>query len=199
MGMTSPQRARSSRRLAGRLVVAAVLLGAVFVTGCGKKKHYITAPVPPRSLYEEPVAPEAVLRNLALAYSTRDSTEYKSLFDENYQGTSIDQAAPSPPTLTYTKADEARHIAALAKSATITSIELRLTLALARFTDVGDPPGWASIQNPIQLLAIYDGADAYVVDLGREYTEFKFIPTTPAPSSPSDTTWKIIRWTEIAF
>jgi len=30
-----------------------------------------------------------------------------------------------------------------------------------------------------------------------DLNEFKFEPTTPATGSPTDTTWKIIRWTEI--
>jgi hypothetical protein len=30
-----------------------------------------------------------------------------------------------------------------------------------------------------------------------DIVQFRFKPTTPAPSSPSDTLWKIVSWTEV--
>jgi hypothetical protein len=198
MGSIRPRPALSPRKdvRAFRLVVIAVLLCALALVGCGEKHHFL-APVLRPPIYQQPSVPEVVLQNLALAYAHRDSTEYKSLFDGNYQGSSIDMRNPSPQVLTFTKADEAQHIAGLAKSTTITSVNLQLRPVLVRLTDAGDPPGWALIQNPIFSLSIYDAPNSYDIRPSAETMEFRFIPTLDS-SSPTDTTWKIIRWTEIA-
>jgi len=47
-------------------------------------------------------------------------------------------------------------------------------------------------------VAIYDGPNLYYVPLYTETIEFRFIPKTPDSTSPTDTTWKIIRWLEVA-
>ncbi len=195
MGATRPQPAHDPRTPDTRLAVLALLLCAFPLGGCGKK-HHIIGPDPQPPIYQQPSVPEVVLQNLALAYARRDSTEYKSLFDSLYTGTSINMKDPSPQFLTFTKADEAVHIAFLAKSTTIASIDLQLR-NLVRSTDAGDPPGWALIQNPIFSLTIYDGSNSYDVGVNTETIEFRFIPTLDS-SSPTDTTWKIIRWTEVA-
>ncbi len=151
----------------------------------------------PPPVYQVNQFPEVVLQNLAQAYAHRDSTEYKSLYDENYQGSSLDNSNPSPQLLTYTKADEAQHIAGLAKNATITSVDLQLKPELVRLTDAGDPPGWALIQNPIFSLTIFDSPTTWQITVEKETNEFHFIPKTPDSSSPTDTTWKIVKWLEI--
>jgi hypothetical protein len=38
---------------------------------------------------------------------------------------------------------------------------------------------------------------SYSLASTNELIEFKFEPTTPSAGSPTDTTWHIIRWTEI--
>ena len=49
-------------------------------------------------------------------------------------------------------------------------------------------------------LEIDDGsiATSYFIASDRETMEFKFIPTSPDSTSPTDTTWKIVRWSEVA-
>jgi len=53
------------------------------------------------------------------------------------------------------------------------------------------------IQNPIFSLSIVDGSNTYTIARDREYIEFRFKPTAPSPGSPTDTTWHIVRWTEV--
>jgi hypothetical protein len=45
-------------------------------------------------------------------------------------------------------------------------------------------------------LEINDNPTTYSL-LSAETFEFKFIPFTPDSTSPTDTTWKIVRWTEL--
>ncbi|HEY3155658.1 MAG TPA: hypothetical protein VGK76_03385 [Candidatus Eisenbacteria bacterium] len=147
---------------------------------------------PPK--YLVPESPEFVMLNLKEAYTKKDSTGYKACFDPNYFGTSQDVVLQTPiDTLTFAK--EAEHIASLARSAA--TVELELKPAMVRSTDSGDPAGWALIQNPIQSLGVYDGGNSFIVTPTQEIIEFRFIPKTPDSSSPTDTTWKIVKWNEI--
>ena len=184
-----------SRTLQSRLLlVLAIAVCVAVVAGCGKKDKIVGPPATPR--YPALTSPELVLVALRTAYTGKDSTEYKLLFDQDYLGTSVALRTQSPiDTLTF--ADEAQHIAALARSTTAI-VELQLTPAMIRGADPGDPPGWALIQNPIYSLTLYDGPNVYGVGVGSETIEFRFIPT-PDSTSPTDTTWKIIRWSEIAY
>lgn len=197
MGAIRPRPARSTRKHARafRLAILAVTLCVFLLAGCGKKRHLFD-PIPPRYLVLS--SPANVLLALAKAYTSRDSAEYKLLFHDSYQGTSLDQRDPSPYPLTFTKADEAQHIAALARDPSLMGVDLQLVASLVRFTDAGDPTGWATIQNPIARLSILGFPDSYTITPAEETIEFRFIPKTPDSASPTDTTWKIIRWTEIA-
>ena len=162
--------------------------GCIFSPAKGKGK--IDPPI-----YEANRFPESVLRNLVKAYTNKDSTEYKSLFDESYEGTSIDQLDPTPQLLNLRKADEAQHISGLARS-TVSSITIQLRANFGQFHDAGDPVGWATIQDPFITFRIYDLQDVWVIVPPVEGTNratFKFIPSA---TSPSDTTWKIVRFIE---
>ena len=174
-----------------RLGLAIALCQAV--AGCGKKDTVVGPPATPT--YPALTSPERVLEALKIAYTRKDSTEYKLLFDQSYLGTSVDLLRGAP-TDTFMFADEVQHIAALARSTTAV-VELQMKPATIRSADSGDPPGWALIQNPIQSLGIYDGSNSFVVAPTQETIEFRFIPT-PDSTSPTDTTWKIIRWLEVA-
>ena len=176
-------------------VVCSSLILLPLFSGCIFSPKKGGGGVPPPD-YALPITPGLVLGNLALAYSHKDSTEYKSLFDDNYQGTSLDQQDPSAQLLTYTKADEAMHIAGLARSTTVTEVRLELLAAMIRITDAGDPPGWALIQDPIVTLSISDSPTSYEVTPTDETTEFHFRPTLDS-SSPTDTTWTIVKWVEV--
>jgi hypothetical protein len=151
-------------------------------------------------MYLKPMSPEAVLQNLQLAYKHRDPAAYDTLFDQLYTGSSIDQSDPdSVKQYSFAKADEVKHIWALSRTTTITDIQLELMPTLRRYTDAGDPPGWAVIQNPIYSLSIVDGPSTFNIARDKETIEFHFKPKTPDSSSPTDTTWTIVRWTEIAL
>lgn len=178
-----------------RLALTFVCLFAITWTGCifspAKGKSKVEPPV-----YEPNRFPESVVRNLIKAYAARDSAEYKSLFDDKYKGTSIDQFDQTPQLLTLTKADEESHIRALARS-TVSSILLSPSPRLQRFRDEGDPAGWETIQNPFTLFWIYDQDFRYDIipqAKGTNFIIFKFISTA---TSPADTTWKIILFSEI--
>ena len=168
----------------------------LLLSGCifDPKKGESPKIVPPK--YDPPASPELVMSNLAKAYAARDSAAYKGCFDFTYLGTSIDQTDPSAVLDTLYFADEARHIAGLAKSTTISNVLLQLVPSIVRTSDAGDPVGWALIQNPVYKLEIDDGATSYIIPISSETIEFRFIPTLDS-TSPTDTTWKIIRWTEV--
>ena len=172
----------------------AIAVCVAVVAGCGKKDKIVGPPATPR--YPALTSPELVLVALKTAYTGKDSIEYKLLFDHDYVGASVDLRFGAPAdTLAF--ADEARHIEALARSITAI-VDLQLTPTMTRSRDPGDPPGWALIQNPIYSLTLYDGPNVYGVGVGSETIEFRFIPTLDS-TSPTDTTWKIIRWSEIAY
>ena len=181
-----------------RLTILAAMLcllgsGCIFSPAKGKGG----GPPPPEP-YLPLFSPEAVLRNLASAYKHRDTAEYDTLFDTAYTGTTIDQSNPdSIKQYSFAKADEVAHIWGLSRTTTITAIELELSPALPRFTDGGDPAGWAMIQNPISSLSILDGDNTYYIKRDTETIEFHFKPKTPDASSPTDTTWTIASWKEI--
>jgi len=178
-----------------RYVRAAVILAAALAlaAGCGDKKHTVVGPGTPTP-YPKLSSPENVMAALALSYQRRDSVETKLIYDENYQGTSID---PYGPPMSFYKWDEIRHVVALARTPTITSVTLLFPYALTRFTDLGDPPGWASIEVTDARIEIND-ITSYAVSSG-ETMQFKFVPTTPDSTSPTDTTWKLVRWFETKY
>jgi hypothetical protein len=173
-------------------VGASIFVAAL--AGCGDDPP--TKPAAPASFLPAST-PQNVLGNLALAYTRRDSLAYDSLFDAAYVGTSVDQSDPSPVVYTFNKADESLHIRALARRSTIVSVNIQFPPNLSRFYDFADTLGWATVQTSGTTLQIDDGAFYYAVG-SNETMEFKFKPMTPSPGSPTDTTWHIVRWTEIA-
>jgi len=173
----------------------AVLIVALATGGCGRDKVLVGGtPTPPR-IYPLLVNPYSVMDALSTAYERRDTTEIKLLYDDAYQGSSIDQTDPAPAVLTFFKADEVKHVAALAR-APILNVTLMLSINMTRFNDPADPPGWTTIVNPITSLEMSDSSTTWRVDIPNEMMEFKFVPHTSNPTSV-DTTWKIVRWTEI--
>ena len=174
-------------------IVAVAML--VAMAGCGKDKK-ITGPIPGPG-YAVPSTPFDVLHNLSLAYSSRDSSKYKAAFDNAYLGTSFDNSGGTIDT--FYRFNEAQHISALARSNSITNVTLQFPPSMVRFSDAADPPGWATVQfGPGSgfNVEIDDSPSGYF--LSRNVSEeFKFVPTAPDSTSPTDTTWKIIRWTEI--
>ncbi|HYQ89658.1 MAG TPA: hypothetical protein VEU09_08535 [Candidatus Binatia bacterium] len=174
------------------LSTAAVVLVA-FLMGCGKDNP--VKPMQPGPKYLPSSTPLNVLYNLQRAYTSRDSTGYDSLFAADYTGSSTDQSDNSQ--LTFSKSDEALHIQFLANQASITSIDLQFPPGLVRYTDLGDPPGWATVSTASMHLEINTSATSYAI-YPNETIDFKFRPTMPSPGSPTDTTWHIVRWLELA-
>jgi len=177
-----------------KVFLTAVIL-LIAIAGCGGKKTTGPAGLPQQYL---PLStPSNVLINMSLAYSARDTTEYAALFDSAYAGVSTDQSDGS--VLNFTKSDEAQHISALARHTSITTVRLQLPPSLLRFTDGVDPPGWATVQFApgVGFNVEIDDTPSSLYLTSNTTNEFKFVPTTPAAGSPTDTTWKVIRWTEI--
>jgi hypothetical protein len=132
-----------------------------------------------------------------MAYVARDSTEYKSLYDSSYVGTSTDlNDPPGTQVSTFRFSDEVAHIAAFARSTTIVSVVLDFGPSSSWTRLASDDPShpeWAMIQLGPWRLEVYDGATAYTTQATYPMI-FAFNPTVAAPG---DTTWKIVRWTEV--
>jgi len=149
----------------------------------------------PPPVYPPLINPFLVLSALETAYQHKDSTEIKLIYDENYEGSSFDpQNANS--TISLRKLDEVRHVEALYRTTTISNVTLQFPASMFRETDLNDPPGWTMIKVQGLLFEIDDAGTTYNL-LANNIQEFKFIPTAPDSTSPTDTTWKIVRWTEL--
>jgi len=180
-----------ARRFAAYWLVAILCL----ISGCifsPKKKPPNITPPPD---YPQLINPFTVLDALELAYDARDSNEVKVLYHQDYAGTSTDRSDGS--VLNFTKADEIEHVAGLAKHSSITRVFLKFPPFKSRYSDLADPPEWATIQMTQGVnVQIDDSPTSYYLTTGV-ITEFKLIPKTPDASSSTDTTWSIIRWNEI--
>ncbi len=187
----------SDIRLAQRVLIGiALFVIAAAPSGCIFSPHKDktgTGPTPPAP-YEQLVNPFSVLNSLAAAYGNKDSVEIALIYDINYSGTSFDPDNLNP--LTFTRQDEIRHIQALYRSTTITTVSLTFPSVKVRYTDSADPPGWATIALQNMTFDISDTPTSWNLRPSETW-EFKFIPHSPDPSSPTDTTWKIVRWQEI--
>jgi hypothetical protein len=185
-----------------RLAAVPAFVAAWMVAGCGKDSN----PTKPGSgggppTYPVLSTPQDVLMALEQAYSLRDSTEAKALYDSSYTGTSKDFSDPGSPTLSFTYVDEVRHAARLAKDPTVTSAHISLGPS-SSWTRLGsdDPthPEWAVIQIAGSQIDIQveQPPDTWQISGSSEFFEFMFKPSTPESTSPTDTLWKIIRWEE---
>jgi len=175
-----------------RSAFATAFVLLAFLAGCGKDnpvKPQITQPK-----YAPSSTPQNTLHNLQIAYTTRDSSGYDSLFDAAYLGASFDPITHA--ILTFSKTDESLHIRALARTTSITNISLNFPPVLPRYTDASDPPGWATVSVIGPTLEIDDSPTSIALPQG-ETMQYKFRPTSPSPGSPTDTTWHIIGWTEL--
>ncbi|MEK7315177.1 MAG: hypothetical protein AAB011_03275, partial [Candidatus Eisenbacteria bacterium] len=144
-----------------------------------------------------PTSPQNVLQNLISAYTTRDSVETAAVYDATYEGTSTDLSA-STPVLTFTRADEIRHVGVLMLSRNIVTVFLDLG-SPANWqrlpANASDPADWAVVPIPASTIRIEDIGSATTWDTSNQPMEFTFKPTVTAPG---DTTWKVVRWTEFA-
>ena len=116
---------------------AVAVMAAAVLGGCGSDDDGPVKPPPPAG-YPERTSPQNVLEAMQMAYTARDSNETKQVYDSGYVGTSTDlNDPPESQVSTFSFYDEARHVAVLAKSTTITSIVL----------DLGQKRDWLGSEN----------------------------------------------------
>ena len=84
----------------------------------------------------------------------------------------------------------------MAKDPTLQRVEVDLVPSQwTRSNYPNDPPDWVTIMVPAHRISISSLTIDAVIQ-GPSLMIFKLKPTTPAPNSPTDTTWTIVRWEE---
>jgi hypothetical protein len=117
------------------------------------------------------------------------------VYTDDYQGTSIDQADPSPSPLSFAKSDEVRAIGGLQLDPLITTVRMQFKDSTTWATEAfpGDPPDWVVVTVPNKPTILISRSDAndLMVTGSREF-QFKTRPVT----SGGKILWQIIRWQE---
>jgi hypothetical protein len=151
-------------------------------------------PPPPPFVYPDLSTPQNVILNLKYAWEKRDSVRTRQLYDDAYQGVSTDVDG----TVTFTKNQEVATVWAMGKSQNINRVEftLRPETTWVRLSYPSDPAGYAAIQLQGVNIQVDDAVLGTQIANSSNFFEFKFVPTLDA-ASPTDTTWKIVGWTEI--
>lgn len=125
-----------------------------------------------------------------------------SVYANDYEGTSQDLIDPSPVNLTFTKSDEIKVVRGMAMaSLTYVNFDLYSQATWPHVYYASDPPDWITIQIPYFKIEVRgasgDGYTARSPSAGETWLfEFTLRPTTPSPTSPTDTTWSVVRWAE---
>ena len=169
------------------------------ITGCSDDDE--PTPFQPKPPSAELANPMTVLQVLQTAYEARDSVSTARVYDTGYSGSSTDlNDPPGSQTITFTRAQEIAHVAALRRSATVTGVTCDLGPPNAWTRVASDDvahPEWAMIQ--IQganiRIEIADGTSILQAGGPSEVMSFYFVGN-PDATSPTDTTWKVIRWNE---
>jgi hypothetical protein len=147
-----------------------------------------------------PDTPQNTSRVLAASYASRDSVGIMALYDSTYTGNSTDLGDPgSEIDLTY--ADEARHAAALARTAGISAyVDFGPPATWDRLpSDDPSHPEWAMIRIADNGYTIQVSDGTTTLEAKGEagaYQEFTFTPRLDC-SSQTDTLWRIVRWREV--
>jgi hypothetical protein len=170
------------------------LLLALCVLGCGHDK--ILRPPEPVPIYPDPDSPQNAVLIYKTAWERRDSVAVMAILDPSYQGTSVDQTDPSSGTLLFSRHDEVRVVEGMLVDPEIINVvvDLRAQATWIRSAYESDPPGWATIAIPNPRVEVTTTVNTYVT--GMILMEFKLKPT-PISGSTTDTTWAIVRWTEV--
>ena len=186
---------RSMLRL-GTLLIAALAA----IAGCSDDDES-QPPFSPKPAPVELASPEITLGMLQHAYEARDSVETARVYDESYAGTSTDlNDPPGSQTTNFTRADEIRHVGALRKSTSITSVtcDLGPPASWVRLpSDDVSHPEWALIHiaGGFVRIEIDDGASIVQAGGASDQMSFYFTPK-PDTTSQTDTLWTVIRWDE---
>lgn len=186
-----------------RFTVIPAFVAASVLSGCGSKDNPV---IPPRRVPPPPYpvlsSPQNVLTALEIAYSQRDSTKTKALYDSSYVGASEDLSDPPGTTpLSFTYFDEVRHVAAMKRNPTISSVSFELGPATSwtrlESNDLSHPD-WAMIQiaGSNFVVQVTEGINTLQAGGSNEFLEFSFKPTAPDSTSPTDTLWTIVSWRE---
>ena len=192
----APEEALTPARLGIVLVLAATFV----VMGCGKDP---VKPEPAKPfVYPDRSTPDNTLRRMTFAFANRDTGVTASVYADDYEGTSTDMVY-SPTTLTFTRADEVKVVEAMAGSS-ITTIgcDFYSPATWVHTHYSADPVGWVTIQVPDYNIYLYDSVRGEFQTRSPSsgmihFFEFTLKPTTPDATSPTDTTWTIVRWKEI--
>jgi len=183
----------------GRLPLWVVLLSAALLAGCSGDNP--TKPKPPSGpALSVRSTPQDVLKYLEYVYSNRDSVAIKSIYDSTYVGISTDMTNQTLQVLEFGYSDEVAHVAALARAHSISSVTLKFRNLIRLGSGDVSHPEWATIQVPgsNMLLEIEDGPEGFNLASAGITEAFSFKPTAPDSTSPTDTTWKIVRWSEVS-
>jgi hypothetical protein len=180
-------------------------IAAALISGCDNSTEPKDKP-PAGITYPALSSPQNVLDALQLAYLYEDSTKTKAVYDSSYVGTSTDMSGGIGFPLTFSYADEVDHVATIARNPLVTVQYCTFGGAFTRQTsDDLSHPEWAVIQisgSNFQVDVLDQTTSApstYQVKGSNMTFTFRFKPSTPESSSPTDTLWKIIEWEEISI
>jgi hypothetical protein len=174
--------------------VVATLLVVALLSGCGDDKGPVGPDDPPTPTLS---TPQAVLLSLLTAYQARDNVKTALLYDDAYEGASIDPSGLFGD-FAFTKADEIRHVARLKLDPNIVSVQVDFgpqSSWLRLPADASDPPEWARIQINAWTVRVDDIQNSTTYEANNNPMVYDFKPTVAAPG---DTAWAIVRWTEFA-
>lgn len=192
--MTDRLRSRVLPLVRPTLILAAALIGA----GCGLLNPDKGGPPPPPPFqYPDLSTPQNVVLNLKYVWELRDSLRAKLIYDDAYRGVSTDNKAGTAP-IEFSKGQEVASVWSLGKSQDVQSVtfKLRPETTWVRLNYPTDTAGWTALQLQGVDIQVEDAAQGTLIANSSNFFEFKFVPTLDA-ASPTDTTWKIIRWEEI--
>ncbi|HSQ60956.1 MAG TPA: hypothetical protein VLT84_11105 [Acidobacteriota bacterium] len=145
--------------------------------------------------YAGQFAPEATLLTMLQAYERRDSLKTADVYDVEYTGGSVDPSG-IVGNFSFTKVDEVRHVGRLKLDPDIVSVQLDFgnqTTWQRTPADAADPPEWAQIQINFATIRV-DDIGASTFESSNQALTYVF---KPYQNAPGDTTWTIIRWSEI--
>lgn len=181
-------------------LVPLLFLAALVMGGCGDDDELPPLKPKPRPTAEL-ASPEITLGMLQRAYETRDSVTTGRVYDTGYAGTSTDlNDPPGSQTVTFTRADEIAHVAALKRSTTVTGVTCDLGYPGSWVRLPSDDlahPEWAMIHivgGNIRI-EISDGASILQAGDPSDMMSFYFA-SYPDSTSPTGVIWKVIRWDE---